>query len=173
MLILQAKYIRNYVVELANGDWLGVDVNGRLGEIVNVIVNNENGIPWGIVLNPNFVDYVRTVEENTKKTSTVRTELATRIDVIEEGSGGQSYIPLINCITNETPNNTLTVFTFKTRDLISVTNYIQYSSKIYLNGLRQSLFNDYIEIFSLGKIIFIQAPKTGDIIIGDFDIINL
>ena len=166
MLILQAKYIRNYVVELANGDWLGVDVNGRLGEIVNVIVNNENGIPWGIVLNPNFVDYVRTVEENTKKTSTVRTELATRIDVIEEGSG----IPLINCITNETPNNALTEFTFKTPELKTIVNYKPNTSRIFLNGLRQGLNSDYVENFALGKIMFFIPPSIGDIIIGDFNI---
>lgn len=165
MLILQAKYIKKNVVELANGDWLGVDIDGHLGELVNVIVTNENGIPYGIVLNPNFVDYVRTVEESMRKTSSYRVEANSRLDIVEN----VIVLPQINCMTNEIPDGRIE-FTFRNQNDEQITDYIQYSSRIYLNGLRQGLNSDYAEIFEKGRIAFFIPPSIGDIIIGDFNI---
>ncbi len=166
MLILQAKYIRNYVVELANGDWLGVDIDGHLGELVNVIVTNENGIPYGIVLNPNFVDYVRTVEESMRKTSSYRVEANSRLDIVEN----VIVLPQINCMTNENPDGNRIEFTFRNQNDEQITDYIQYSSRIYLNGIRQVLGLNYNENSENGEIFFILPPQIGDIIVGDFNI---
>ena len=169
MLILQAKYIKKNVVELANGDWLGVNINGNLGELVNVIVTNENGIPYGIVLNPNFVDYVRTVTESMRKTSSYRVEANSRLDIVKDDLNVIG-LPQINCMTNENPDGNRIGFTFRNQNDEQITDYIQYSSRIYLNGIRQVLGLNYNENSEDGEIFFILPPQIGDIIVGDFNI---
>ncbi|NLA45489.1 MAG: hypothetical protein GX869_07590 [Candidatus Cloacimonetes bacterium] len=180
---LRAKYVSNRILELPNGVKVQANIEGKINDEVDIFLtvmpnSSLNIFPIAIVLG-NRTERTESryyLYENSRffgnATGILKTGLNDHTQKLNI-TGQKLNVtgePKINCSAVEIPNGVRTDFTFQDPELNIMTSFKQYSSRIYLNGLRQGLNSDYVEIFEIGKIMFFVPPSVDDIIYGDFNI---
>ena len=173
---LRARYVSNRILELSNGVKVQANIQGKVGDEVDIFLSvmpesSWNTFPIAIVLG----NRTRETEsryylyESSKYfgrnfgvlTGRVNTT-TTRLNV----NGNNKF----NCKVVEIPDGIRTNFSFQDPASNTLNSFLQYSSRICKNGLRQEYNVDYTEIYGSGIISFTTPPLTGDIIYGDFNI---
>ena len=173
---LRAKYVSNRILELPNGVKVQANIEGKVNDEVDIFLSvmpnsSLNIFPIAIVLG-NRTERTESryyLYENSRffgnATGILRTGLndhTQKLNITGE--------PKINCSAVEIPDGKRTNFSFQDPASNTLNSFLQYSSRICKNGLRQKYNVDYTEIYGSGIISFTTPPLTGDIITGDFSI---